>query len=63
MGGGEGQAGGGGEGEGDEDGSDEIDIAAKGRRRARIIRKVERAVQRGKVRIQPSLVELHRLLY
>lgn len=44
---GEGQGGG---GEENGDGSEELDIAAKGRRRARIIRKVDIAVKRGKVR-------------
>lgn len=53
-GGGGGEKGGGGRGEGGEgsegDGSEEYDFVAKGRRRKRIIRKVERAVKRGKVR-------------
>eukprot|EP00752_Nemacystus_decipiens_P009053 g8083.t1 len=51
TGGGEGQGarGGDGEGEGDGDEADELEIVAKGRRRARIVRKVEVAVKRGKI--------------
>ncbi|CAN0261094.1 unnamed protein product [Ectocarpus sp. 6 AP-2014] len=52
-GGGDGEKGDGGRGDGGEgsegDGSEEYDFVAKGRRRKRIIRKVERAIRRGKI--------------